>query len=136
MDQPNKKSGIIKFSTLLVIIFSILKLTNNINWSWWWVFSPYWIPCLIIFSILFIIAFSAIIYLANTGKSLNEFIEKLCDLKPSLREKNIITACPKGSMVEPKIKMIIDGRESSIGIVDDVTAIIITGGSSNLKESR
>jgi hypothetical protein len=76
MDQPNKKSGIIKFSTLLVIIFSILKLTNNINWSWWWVFSPYWIPCLIIFSILFIIAFSAIIYLANTGKSLNEFIEK------------------------------------------------------------
>lgn len=29
--------------TLLVIVFGVLKLTDLINWSWWWVFSPYWI---------------------------------------------------------------------------------------------
>ena len=31
-------------STLLFIVFLILKLTGNIDWSWWWVTSPLWIP--------------------------------------------------------------------------------------------
>lgn len=31
----------------LLIVFIVLKLTNNINWSWWWVLSPFWIPCII-----------------------------------------------------------------------------------------
>lgn len=28
---------------LLTVLFVGLKLTNFINWSWWWVFSPMWI---------------------------------------------------------------------------------------------
>ncbi len=28
---------------VLFLIFMILKLTCNINWSWWWVTSPLWI---------------------------------------------------------------------------------------------
>lgn len=31
------------FETLL-LIFLTLKLTNLIDWSWWWVLSPIWIP--------------------------------------------------------------------------------------------
>ena len=38
----------VKFSgllpTLLTILFIGLKLTNHINWSWWWVLAPLWIP--------------------------------------------------------------------------------------------
>ena len=30
--------------SVLFIVFLILKLTGNINWSWWWVTSPLWIP--------------------------------------------------------------------------------------------
>jgi len=26
--------------TLLTAIFVVLKLTNTITWSWWWVLSP------------------------------------------------------------------------------------------------
>jgi hypothetical protein len=26
--------------TVLFLIFMVLKLTHNIAWSWWWVFSP------------------------------------------------------------------------------------------------
>lgn len=33
--------------TLLFIVFFILKLTETIDWSWWWVTSPLWIPLLI-----------------------------------------------------------------------------------------
>ena len=33
--------------TVLFIVFLILKLTNVIDWSWWWVTSPLWIGALI-----------------------------------------------------------------------------------------
>lgn len=36
------------FPTLLVIAFIVLKLCNVIAWSWWWVFSPLWIPLAIV----------------------------------------------------------------------------------------
>lgn len=33
--------------TTLLIVFVVLKLTDNINWDWWWVLTPLWIPVLI-----------------------------------------------------------------------------------------
>lgn len=30
----------LNFPTILFLIFLILKLTNYINWSWWWIISP------------------------------------------------------------------------------------------------
>lgn len=41
------------FSAVLTIIFVILKLTNHIDWSWWWVLSPMWINLGLIFLALF-----------------------------------------------------------------------------------
>lgn len=29
---------------MLTVAFVVLKLCNVINWSWWWVLSPLWIP--------------------------------------------------------------------------------------------
>lgn len=38
--------------TILFIVFLVLKLTGNIDWSWYWVFLPIWIlPAIIIFFI-------------------------------------------------------------------------------------
>lgn len=34
----------IGFLGLLTIAFIVLKLTNYINWSWWWILAPLWIP--------------------------------------------------------------------------------------------
>ena len=51
-----KFSGLL--STLLTVLFVGLKLTNYIDWSWWWVLAPLWIPTsliLVIVIILFII---------------------------------------------------------------------------------
>jgi hypothetical protein len=33
---------------VLLVILIVLKLTHNINWSWWWVLSPLWIPTVIV----------------------------------------------------------------------------------------
>lgn len=41
---------------LLTIAFVILKLCKVIDWSWWWVFSPIWIPLAIIIVIGILIA--------------------------------------------------------------------------------
>lgn len=34
--------------TVLALIFVVLKLTGNIDWSWLWVLSPIWIPVAIV----------------------------------------------------------------------------------------
>jgi len=44
--QSNSSSGI-GFLGILTIVFIVLKLTNNITWSWFWVLSPYLIPFMI-----------------------------------------------------------------------------------------
>ena len=36
---------------LVTIVFITLKLCKVIDWSWWWVFSPLWIPLAILFVI-------------------------------------------------------------------------------------
>ena len=38
-----KETGL-SFTTVLLIIFIVLKLVGSIAWSWWWVLSPLWIP--------------------------------------------------------------------------------------------
>jgi len=38
--DSSRNSGI-GFTGLLTIVFVTLKLTNYIDWSWWWVLSPF-----------------------------------------------------------------------------------------------
>ena len=42
----------------LTILFVILKLTNIIEWSWWWILSPLWIPYSILFLVMLLIIFT------------------------------------------------------------------------------
>ena len=44
MDKnTNATNGGLGLSTVLFLIFLVLKLCNVIDWSWWWVTSPLWI---------------------------------------------------------------------------------------------
>lgn len=38
----------INFFSLLTILFIGLKLTDHIEWSWWAVLSPMWVPILLL----------------------------------------------------------------------------------------
>lgn len=49
------RSGGIGFAGLLAILFIGLKLGGVINWSWWWVLSPLWIPVAIILALFVIV---------------------------------------------------------------------------------
>jgi len=50
----NKTESGINFSGLLLVAFIVLKLCKVIDWSWWWVLSPAWIPAAIAIVILII----------------------------------------------------------------------------------
>ena len=52
--QTQTTSSGIGISTVLVIVFLVLKLVGVIDWSWWWVFSPWWITGSIICSFFLI----------------------------------------------------------------------------------
>ena len=60
MSSKNTNNGSttysISFSSILTLIFIVLKLCKIINWSWIWVLAPTWIPI-----ILVILIFIAII---------------------------------------------------------------------------
>ena len=44
----------ISFSGLLTVAFIVLKLCNVIQWSWWWVLAPTWIPLAFVVVVLLI----------------------------------------------------------------------------------
>ena len=40
-NEQTPSSGI---GGMLLVAFIVLKLCDVIDWSWWWVLSPVWIP--------------------------------------------------------------------------------------------
>lgn len=57
---------------LLGVVFVILKLTNVINWSWWWVTLPFWGP--IVFFTIVLIAVLTIVGLVVIARYKDEDI--------------------------------------------------------------
>ncbi len=58
MATTSSSSGV-GFIDLLTVLFVGLKLTGHISWSWWWVFSPLWIPFLIVVILLIVYRYHA-----------------------------------------------------------------------------
>jgi hypothetical protein len=51
--SDSKSSGAgIGFSGLLAIVFITLKLLEKIDWSWWWVLAPLWLPLVIVLAVI------------------------------------------------------------------------------------
>jgi hypothetical protein len=61
MANTSNSSNSLGLGTILFLIFLVLKLTNYIDWSWWWVTAPLWIPIVMIG----IIGLIAIFYLGR-----------------------------------------------------------------------
>lgn len=61
--KKDNKSNItqVNFLELLFLLFLGLKLAKLIDWSWWWVFSPIWIPLIGVFIIVGIAVVIAIV---------------------------------------------------------------------------
>lgn len=62
MKNKNARNSGMGFISVLTLILTVLKLTNNISWPWVWVLSPLWI------SVLLFLATVAIIMIAGRIK--------------------------------------------------------------------
>lgn len=54
-NKSDSSSSGIGFCGLLAVLFIGLKLTNYIDWSWWWVLSPLWLGWVLILVILAVV---------------------------------------------------------------------------------
>lgn len=56
MGNNNNTGGGMGLGTILFLIFLVLKLTNYIDWSWWWVSAPLWVTAILYIFIAIIMA--------------------------------------------------------------------------------
>jgi hypothetical protein len=54
-NESNGSGSGVGFGGLLALVFITLKLVGTINWSWWWVLSPIWIPLIIVFIVMTVV---------------------------------------------------------------------------------
>ena len=52
--SPALRTSGLSISSLLGVLFIGLKLGNVIDWSWWWVLSPFWVAPAIALSVLMV----------------------------------------------------------------------------------
>ena len=75
MASKSSSSSGIGLTGVLFVVFLVLKLTGNIDWSWWWVTSPLWIPIALLGSI-FIVAVFIIVLLLIFGFNIDDLKNK------------------------------------------------------------
>jgi len=65
--NDSSKSGVAWTCLLMATtLFILLKMTGNIDWSWWWVFCPMWLPfATVTFSVCLMVPLIAVAYLMD-----------------------------------------------------------------------
>lgn len=83
MNNKVSDSGLGSFSTVLFIVFLVLKLTSVIDWSWWWVTAPLWAGLALVLSIYF----GALVFAAVWGSMPKKRGIKITDVKAKKKTK-------------------------------------------------
>jgi MFS superfamily sulfate permease-like transporter len=69
------------FAGALFLIFMTLKLTDHIDWSWWWVSCPLWAGPAIAIAIVVVVVVAglAALIILGCGWAIMEVLERLDD---------------------------------------------------------
>lgn len=68
MSEFKNRSGDSGLVWILFFVFLILKLTGSVEWSWWLVTSPLWVPVGLVLIIHACVFVYALIVIAFRGK--------------------------------------------------------------------
>jgi hypothetical protein len=70
MNETRTSGTGLGLTTTLFLIFLVLKLTGAIDWSWWWVTSPLWLPIALVLAAccVVIVGALAMLGLRSLGK--------------------------------------------------------------------
>ena len=69
--------------SLLGVAFVVLKLVNVINWSWWWVLAPFWVPIALVL-LLLVFLFIGLVWVIN--KDCKKFDKAVKEAKVNAEE--------------------------------------------------
>lgn len=58
--NPSPATGL-SLPVVVFVVFLILKLTNLVTWSWWWITSPLWIVAALVV-VLAVISFCVLAF--------------------------------------------------------------------------
>lgn len=75
MSNQKKVINVTFPSSLVGLVFILLKVTETVTWPWVWVLAPFWLPWAVIASVL--LAAVAVALLASIGVGLGYFINLL-----------------------------------------------------------
>jgi hypothetical protein len=64
LEATGRTTNAFSFWSVLGIVFIVLKLTDTIAWSWWWVLAPFWAPWAAALVLGLIIGLSVVTYRA------------------------------------------------------------------------
>ncbi len=70
--QKRSSSGCGSLPLLLFFVFLVLKLAGAIDWSWWWVTSPLWLPVVVVVGGLVLAAVLGVSVYKIVGKVLRK----------------------------------------------------------------
>ena len=83
--MENKTNSGLSITLILFIVFLVLKLTNNIDWSWWWVTSPLWIVPAFMLSIIIIVSLLILLMIGFGLINIEELKNKIEVRKKSIK---------------------------------------------------
>ena len=76
------------FFALLTLLFIGLKLGHVIDWSWWWVLGPIWIPSAVLLAIFGLVFLAAwILAIRDTFKKNREHRKIIQDAQALVKRK-------------------------------------------------
>ena len=70
--NPDATAGL-GFLVCLSSVFVILKITDRVDWSWWWVLLPVWLP--VAFGLLSLLAGAALVTVKMVWDAVATFIK-------------------------------------------------------------
>ncbi len=65
-NNSSSTSSGVGIAGLLGVAFVVLKLTGYIDWSWWWVTAPFWLP--IVLGLSFLVFYFVLLLIFNNDK--------------------------------------------------------------------
>ena len=86
MNKESKSSGM-GLGSVLFVVFLVLKLTDHIDWSWWWVTSPLWIQGLIVIVFFYLLGVYQRIHDRKQERKHLEYMKKF----PKIFKKKKVT---------------------------------------------
>jgi len=77
----------ITFPALLFLVLLVLKATHTVDWSWWIIWAPFWVP-LSVAAVCFVLYGLALLFESEEARKQRKVVEALQRYSNALRKRS------------------------------------------------